>query len=444
MRTIQLWLPIIALVPAACSVNSGFSPAVTPSAAPEARQAGARERVIYSFQSGADGADPLGTLAADSRGALYGTTAFGGGGGCFDGCGTVFKLTRSSGKYVEHVLYSFKGPSSMDGAGPGAGVIVDAGGALYGTTEYGGDYAGDGIVFKLTPSGSKYGETVLDRFKGGSDGTAPLASLTMDSKGNLYGATLLGGGATACGQNRSGGYVGCGTVFELKGSGSRYKERVLHSFQSGTDGATPGSPPIVVGRALYGTAATGGGNPACGGAPINPGCGTIYRLKPARRGYSFSVVYAFTGMPNDGANSFGGLVADDAGTLYGTTQYGGAQNQGAVFSLAPSGSTYRESLVHSFGGANDGSYPLAGLALGGHRLYGTTQYGGGSANAGVVFELSASLAERVLYRFESAGAGEYPVGGILVGGKHALYGTTSYGGAASAAAGTVFSLNVRR
>ena len=59
MRTIQLWLPIIALVPAMCSVNGGFSPAVTPSAAPEARQAGARERVIYSFQSGADGADPL-------------------------------------------------------------------------------------------------------------------------------------------------------------------------------------------------------------------------------------------------------------------------------------------------------------------------------------------------------------------------------------------------
>jgi uncharacterized repeat protein (TIGR03803 family) len=444
MSLVRFCLPTVAITLAACSFPGGFPPAVTASVAQGARQAAARERVLYSFQAGADGADPLGTLVADSGGALYGTTAFGGGGSCFDGCGTVFELTRSGGKYVEHVLYSFKGPSSMDGAGPGAGVIVEAAGALYGTTEYGGDYAGDGIVFKLTASGSKYGETVLYRFKGGKDGTAPLAGLTMDAKGNLYGATLLGGGATACGQNRSGGYVGCGTVFELKTSGSRYKERVLHRFQSGSDGATPGSPPILAGDTLYGTAATGGGNPACGGAPINPGCGTVYKLKPARRGYAFSVVYAFTGTPNDGANAFGGLVIDKAGTFYGTTQYGGAQNQGAIFSLAPSGSSYRESLLHSFGGGNDGSYPLAGLALGGGRLYGTAQYGGSSANAGIVFELTSSHVERVLYRFESGSAGEYPVGGILVGGKHALYGTTSYGGVASAAAGTVFSLNVRR
>ena len=332
----------------------------------------------------------------------------------------------------------------MDGAGPGAGVIVDAGGALYGTTEYGGDYAGDGIVFKLTPSGSKYGETVLYRFKGGSDGTAPLASLTMDSKGNLYGATLLGGGATACGQNRSGGYVGCGTVFELKGSGSRYKERVLHSFQSGTDGATPGRPQSSS-AARY----TAPPQPAVAIplAAVRRSIPAAARSTDSNALDEATLLASCTRSPECRTTEpirSGGLVADDAGTLYGTTQYGGAQNQGAVFSLAPSGSTYRESLLHSFGGANDGSYPLAGLALGGHRLYGTTQYGGGSANAGVVFELSASLAERVLYRFESAGAGEYPVGGILVGGKHAFYGTTSYGGAASAAAGTVFSLNVRR
>lgn len=434
---------VAALALGACAANHAIAPLPSGSGAARVRDA-ASETVVYSFRAGNDGADPFGTLIADRSGALYGTTAFGGGGSCFAGCGTVFTLTPSGSAYSEAILYSFRGSSANDGSGPAAGLVADASGALYGTTEYGGDTAGNGTVFKLTPNGSSYSETVLHRFSGGKDGTAPLGALTLDARGNLYGTTLLGGSASACGPNGTGGYEGCGTVFELARSGSTYKERVLYRFQSGTDGATPGSPPVIIGKLLVGTAATGGGNPSCGGAPINRGCGTVYALTIGRKHATLTVLYAFTGEPSDGANPFAGLAINKSGVLYGSTQYGGSANEGAAFSLTPSGSHYTEKVLHSFTGGSDGAYPLAPLALGKHgRLYGVTQYGG-SSNAGVAFELRkarGAYVESVLYTFATAAGGEYPVGGLLERAGGTLYGTTTYGGAASSAAGTVFTLS---
>jgi len=389
----------------------------------------ASEQVLYNFKAGNDGGSPQGTLIADRSGALYGTTTFGGGTGCFGGCGTVFKLAKSGSTYTESILYRFTG--GTDGDGPGSGVIADASGALYGTTEYGGDSAGDGIVFKLTPSGSDYVESVLYRFKGGMDGNGPLAGLTMDRAGNLYGATLLGGNSSACGSG------GCGTIFELRRSASVYTERVLYRFQSGSDGATPGSPPTFIGRDMYGTAATGGGNPHCGAAPINPGCGTVYKLTRSGKRWKFSAIYAFKGTPSDAANPFAGLVAGSNGALYGVGQYGGSANQGAAYELQPASAS--EHMLHSFTGGSDGSYPTPTLAVShAGTLYGTSEYGGGAANAGVVFSMSPSGSERVLLAFGSSAGGEYPVGGILVSTKGALFGTATYGGSASA--GVVFRL----
>jgi uncharacterized repeat protein (TIGR03803 family) len=421
---------------AACSASAPFTPSTNAAKTVFGERASVKEQVLYSFNAGVDGSDPLSTLITDSTHALYGTTAYGGGAGGF-GCGIVFKLTPSGTHYTESILYQFKG--SPDGCSPSAGVVEDASGALYGTTEYGGDAAGNGTVFKLTPAGSKYTETVLYAFQGGSDGNAPLAGLTIDAHGDLFGGTLVGGGASACPSS------GCGILFELKRSGTGYKERILHSFQSGTDGATPGSPPIFVGNTLYGTAATGGGNPSCGGAPINRGCGTIYKLTPRAGGYRFSTIYKFTGEPRDGANPFGGLAFDKLSrTFYGITQYGGSANQGSVFSVTTAGS--KEKVLHSFTGGTDGSYPVDGPVRAGHSLFGTTEYGGSSSSRnadGIAFELTPSGAkytEKILYAFQSPAQGEYPIGGLLVGGKRLLYGTTSYGGSASAAAGTVFSL----
>ncbi len=419
---------------AACSGAGG--PGAPQTNAPislAARAAG--ETVLYSFKGGSDGANPEGTLIADAQGALYGTTTDGGVRGCGvdTGCGTVFKLTPSGSRYVHSVLYAFLG--GTDGEAPGSGVVADSRGALYGTTEYGGTY-GDGTVFKLTPSGSSYTEKLLHSFAGGQDGDAPLAGLTIDSAGNLFGATLLGGGTNA---NCTTG-AGCGTLFELKHSGATYSEQILFRFEGGRSGATPGSPPTIVGKDLYGTAATGGGKRPCGGAPINPGCGTLYQLAPRRDTYSFRVIHRFAGPPRDAANPFAGLTLGNDGILYGLGQYGGTNNVGAIFGVSPSKRGTSERLLHSFGLIGDASYPVFTLALGGSgTLYGTSEYGGNSSDDGTVFELEPPRTEHLLFVFPSGAGGAYPVGGILVLGGY-LYGTTTYGGNGSSAAGTVFRL----
>lgn len=419
---------------AACS-GAGLTklPPATQSAAAQAVQS-LRERTIYDFKGGSDGASPQGTMIAGSSGALYGTTTYGGITGCtFDaGCGTVFKLTPNGRTYTNTVLYAFKGNS--DGDGPASGVIADASGALYGTTEYGGT-SGDGIVFKLTPAGSSYTETILHTFTG-PDGNAPIGGLAMDASGDLFGTTLVGGssGGSQCQTGE-----GCGVIFELKRSGSDYNEQTIHEFTGGRDGATPGSPPIFVGRNLYGTSSTGGGNPRCGGAPINTGCGTIYELTARGSGYHFRVVYRFTGTPNDSANAFAGLTLGRHHTLFGIGQYGGANNEGAAFVLNRSGRRYSEKLLHSFGGSGDGSYPLAALTFANGLLYGAAQYGGAS-NDGALFKLKPSGAETVLYSFANGVSGAYPLGGTVVGANGKLYGTASYGGTPSVNAGLAFRL----
>jgi uncharacterized repeat protein (TIGR03803 family) len=156
-----------------------------------------KESLLYTFTGGnnTDGAWPFGGLIKDSAGNLYGTTT---GGGVYSG-GTVFKVAPNG---AETVIYAFAGYPN-DGSFPGAGLIADSAGNVYGTTAYGG-MGNAGTVFKLAPNGT---ETVLYAFTGGSDGANPAAHLTID-KGRLYGTTYQGGG-TGCFEN------GCGTVFNL-------------------------------------------------------------------------------------------------------------------------------------------------------------------------------------------------------------------------------------
>jgi len=147
------------------------------------------ETVLYAFKGGDDGAKPYSTLILDNMGNLYGTTSSGGGDGCNGvGCGTVFKLAPNG---AETVLHAFQG--GTDGAYPYAGVIADANGNLFGTTLFGGDVSkrtcsnqisGCGTVFKLAPDGT---ETLLKVFDAQHE-NSPYAGLTMDNKGNLYGA----------------------------------------------------------------------------------------------------------------------------------------------------------------------------------------------------------------------------------------------------------------
>lgn len=329
------------------------------------------ERALYSFGGGTDGRNPAAGLLFDKEGALFGTTTVGGGYGdaCHVGCGTVFKLRPMRSGYSESVLYRFAG--SPDGADPSAGLIFDDKGALYGTTVGGGQYD-SGTVFKLTPSGSGYSESILYSFHGGSDGANPYAGLIFDKNGAAYGTTSAGG------------YNGSGTVFKLTPSGSGYSESILYRFGGRGDGAKPYAGLIFDKKgALYGTTALGG----------HYGCGVVFKLTPLGSSeYGENTLLSFGGR-NDGARPYAGLVFGKKNELYGTTSGGGRYGFGTAFKLTPSGSgyseRYSESILHRFN-FNNGAWPKAGLTFGATgALYGTTSGGGdhGYNGVGTVFEL---------------------------------------------------------
>jgi len=223
--------------------------------------------VLYAFKGrkNNDGEDPVGTLALDSQGNLYGATQWGGGGDCSrgnHGCGTIFKLTPDG---QETVLHAFV--DGIGGAFP-TGVIRDGDGNLYGTTPSGGGRGNClgqdcGTVFRLTPDGAI---ATLYAFAGGNDGGAPWAGLLEDADGHLYGTTQFGG--TDCdGLGR-----GCGTVFKLAPGG---RETILHRF-GGDDGANPQSGLVQDATGtLYG--ATYGGGLDC--YNVGEGCGTVFKVK---------------------------------------------------------------------------------------------------------------------------------------------------------------------
>jgi uncharacterized repeat protein (TIGR03803 family) len=208
----------------------------------------------------------------------------------------------------------------------------------------GGDY-GFGTIFKIGNTGE---ETVLYSFTCYSDGCGPNGVI-LDTAGNLYGVAFDGGVAF--------GNSGYGVVFELDTAGSL---TVLHTFESGSDGANPDSA-LVFDPAgnLYGTTQNGG-NGECGGT----GCGTVFEVSPQPQGqWSETVLYAFCSLSNcaDGQKPlFGPLAMDSAGSLYGTTIFGGPANDGVVFKLDTS---HSETVLHSFTGGADGAFPEAGVIL---------------------------------------------------------------------------------
>ena len=205
-------------------------------------------------------------------GNLYGTTGRGGlfpgwCSGALHGCGTAFKLTPSAKGYKESVIHYFVPKGRGRAVTPTAGFLADSTGALYGTTAFGGSYSercdfasqppGCGTVFKLTPSGSRYKESVLYEFRGGNDGVSPNETLIAGSDGSLYGTTSAGGNSND------------GVVFKLARKGSGYTETVLYAFQGGADGSGPSSILVMDSAgALYGETGTGGAGSS----------GTIYKI----------------------------------------------------------------------------------------------------------------------------------------------------------------------
>jgi uncharacterized repeat protein (TIGR03803 family) len=373
--------------------------------------------LLYSFTGGSDGKWPYSSLIQDSAGNLYGT-ASAGGSNCSNpyGCGTVFELAVN-GTFT--VLHSFTDDS--DGGGPLAGVIRDAAGNLYGTTNYGPGASGVGTVFKLNSANNK--ETVLHAFTGAPDGASPSAPVVRDAAGNLYGTTQGGGAGND------------GVVFEWNADTG--KETILHSFTGGADGANPGAGLLLdqAGRALFGETIQGG-NSTCSGN-FNSGCGTAFKLTA-----NGMENYDFPGTGQQGEEPLGGLIRDAQGNFYGTTYYGGAGGFGSVFKIDATG---KETLLYSFTGQADGAWPSAGLVLDtAGNLYGTTyERGSSSCNSGggcgTLFEITSSGTFSVVHTFMGEPSdGNGPTATLLRDAAGNLYGTTVGGGTANF--GVVFKL----
>jgi uncharacterized repeat protein (TIGR03803 family) len=315
--------------------------------------ANGNESVLYSF-NGTGGRCPFDAVIEDQSGNLYGTTYEGG----TYGEGNLFQLDPTG---HETTLYSFN-PSSgtADGCSPYAGLLRDASGNLYGTTYNCGAFQW-GIVFKIDPSGN---ETILHNFAGGdSDGGYPYGGLITDAAGNFYGTTEVGGGSgqgsgvlyklTKKGKikllhrfsgtngdgchpigtplrDKAGNFYGTTTGCGAFGSGIVWKvskdgnETVLHSFAGGqSDGATPSDAGLIADAKgnLYGVTSNGG--------PSN--VGTVYKLNEQGR---FTLLHAFTLAADSGQNPQGSVVMDAKGNLYGTTPTTGDGNgNGTVWKL---------------------------------------------------------------------------------------------------------------
>jgi len=326
---------------------------------------------LYNFprpNQGDDGAEPNAPVVIGRDGSLYGTTTTGGG-----NQGTVFKLTPAAHvcqttlcPWTETILYRFTGGS--DGGGPFAPVILDAAGNIYGTTQSGGS-ADLGTVFKLTPSGSGWTETVLYSFSGIPDGSQAESGLVLDAAGNLYGTTADGGAGNS------------GTVFQLVPSGGEWTENILYSFGP-QDGYAPFGGLIFDNAGnLYGTTAYGyGGN------------GTVFELSPAGGGqWNFTDLYFLTSGAAGVPGPVGTLLLDSRGNLYGTTFEGGVPGCGlgfgcgTVFELSPGSGGWTYNLLYQFSGGSDGGFPVDGLASDSRgNLYGAGW--GGNAGNGVVFQ----------------------------------------------------------
>jgi uncharacterized repeat protein (TIGR03803 family) len=303
--------------------------------------------VLYSFTGGpGDGQFPASGLELGNDGAFYATTTAG---GAF-GLGTFFRITPAG---VATTLYSFGANGS--GANP-QGLTLLADGNFYGTTTSGGAN-GLGTVFRITGQGVA---TVLHSFTAGSAGHTPVAGLSSNSDGYLYGVTYYGGTNDL------------GTIFRIAPDGTGYA--TLHAFAGGAaDGQYPGTKlRNVADGTLYGSTGAGGA----------AGLGTIFRYDPTS-GVA-GVIHSFAGGPDDGNHPACRLRVGSDGNLYGVTFHGGYFDFGTFFRITPTGTL---TVLHSFAGGTDGRGPNSSLLVTPDGdFYGTTVTGG-ATNNGTVYKI---------------------------------------------------------
>jgi uncharacterized repeat protein (TIGR03803 family) len=361
------------------------------------------------YTANADGSQPYAGLVQGTDGRFYGA-ALGGG---LHLSGTLFGITRSG---VFTTLHAFT--PSYDGNTPYDRLLLGTDGNLYGTASAGGA-SNTGTLFEILPSGlltTIYSFSPTSPSSGGAnkDGAAPYAGLAQSSIGWLYGVTTAGGAAAD------------GTIFTKIPAGGF---KTLHSFM-GLDGSDPVAD-LTVSRTgtLYGVTKAGGLN----------GSGTIFMITPQG---NFTSLYAFTALDSqrhnaDGAFPIGAVVLDAQGNVYGTTSMGGSNGDGTIFKLSRKGTL---TTLYTFTGGNDGMTPQGALLLAADgNLYGTTT-SGGAFGGGTAFQVTTAGALTTIHAFGEpfSNDGAAPIAGLVQAADQTFYGTTLLGG--EWGAGTLFHL----
>ena len=370
---------------------------------------------LVSF-NGTDGAGPN-SLIEDSSGNLIGAT---GGGGPADS-GTIFKLSPGSGSFIP--LAFFGG----GGVGPYGNLVEDSSGNLFGATESNGP-ASLGTVYEVAAGSGAV--TTLASFDG-SNGTVPYGGVIEDSSGNLFGTTWSGG---AFGQGAA------GTVFEVEAGSHALINLASFGANMQANSAPSGSLPeatLVADSSgdLFGATAAGGAN----------GGGTVFELQKNASTNIFSTVptYSLTtlaSLPTTGEQPVA-LAADSAGDLFGVTYYGGTSNEGTVFEL-PKGSRTITTLGsfsgnHSVGIPYQGNGAAALFIDSSGNLFGTAEYGGAN-NLGTVFEVQKRSGVLTILDSFDGSDGAYPFA-LVENSSGILFGVTRSGGADSD--GTLFAVS---
>lgn len=372
-------------------------------------------KTIVSFNL-TDGATPgSGSLIADANGDLFGTTTQG------DFLGNVYEVVNSGGVYASTSTVLFDIDASFYNlSNPSSGLVADAGGNLFFTTDNRNGYGPfGGTLLELAKTASGYASTpiTLLNFDNPIYGQNVSGDLIVDSKGNLFGTAAIDGPGL------------WGTVYELAKTSSGYASAptVLASFSNGNDGGLPESGVVADSNGnLFGTTLQSGAG----------GVGTVFEIVKISNGYATTPTTLVSFSGPDGAYPVGGLLIDAQGNLFGTTsQGGGTANAGTVFEIPKTSTGYATSptTLASFDGSI-GAYPTGGLIADANgSLFGTTE-NGGSAGLGTVFEIvktSAGYASTPLplINFDGIGSdGAQPLAGLIADANGNLFGTTQAGG----------------
>jgi uncharacterized repeat protein (TIGR03803 family) len=263
-------------------------------------------------------------ILMSAMGNLYGKI----GPGDYFGLGAIGELSPGSSGWTYTQLYSFTcDPSCANGYNPPAPPIWDNKGNLWGTMTDGGingspcfTEEGCGVIFNMTPNGDgTWTYHVMHRFAASIyDGQRPYSGLVMDSAGNFYGATWLGGAFNN------------GTVFKFALVDGKWKETILYDFPDCHGGCQVDGTLAMDGAGnLYGTAS--GGTKSCEGLS----CGVVFKLEPQTTGlWKYTKLYNFNDT-SGGVSPFYGVILDSEGNLYGVTSNFGKYGGGTAFEITP-------------------------------------------------------------------------------------------------------------